>query len=203
MADESKESEPKSKPDASQGAHLEPRMVDWLWIGERSDAKNEPWLRKNNIKYILNCTQTKVDGGVPNFHSKNSYFEYCRLEMMDTASQGLSSYFEKAFDFLERARIREDGDVLIHCNQGVSRSTSMLSAYLMKHYRYDLQKCLTLVSDVRPQACPNSNFMSQLVKFEKKLKDENDYGEEIKEPRPKISEVEPPAAKRRKVAGPS
>ena len=130
-----------SRPDAKQMANLEPRMVDWLWIGGRSDAQNASFLKKNNVKYILNCTQTKVDGGVPNFHTKDPYFEYCRLTMMDTASQGLSAYLDTAFEFLERARIREDGNVLIHCNQGVSRSTSMLCAYLMKHYRYDLQKC--------------------------------------------------------------
>ncbi len=62
--------------------------------------------------------------------------------MQDNASEKLFPWFERAHKFLERARIREDGDVLVHCNQGVSRSVAITMSYLMKHFKLSFEEAL-------------------------------------------------------------
>ncbi|CAE7674797.1 RRC1 [Symbiodinium pilosum] len=85
--------------------------------------------------YVLNCTPPRSDGGVANVYEKDPKFEYCRVSLGDNATETLQSRFEASWVFLEKARIREDGAVLIHCQQGVSRSVSMAMSYMMKYYR--------------------------------------------------------------------
>jgi protein-tyrosine phosphatase len=51
---------------------------------------------------------------------------------VDSEVADLSQYFERACGFINDAR--EHGHaVLVHCQQGVSRSASIIIAYLIKH----------------------------------------------------------------------
>ena len=52
--------------------------------------------------------------------------------------------------------------ILIHCICGVSRSVTILLAYIIKKYNYTPQYALKLVKKKRNIANPNSNFMKQL-----------------------------------------
>lgn len=154
---------------------LNHESVDWIWVGSADDARDCAALRKNNIRYVLNCTMDKSNGGVPNFHKKDPAFTYCRLSMADNTTEHLSQHFEVAWEFFERARIREDGGVLVHCQQGVSRSVSMVISYLMKYYRFAFDDALVLLKQSRSQACPNEGFTVQLKTLEQTLKETNGY----------------------------
>jgi len=60
------------------------------------------------------------------------------------------------------------GNVLVHCAAGLSRSPTMCIAYLQHHFRWDLRKAFQHVKKVRPEICPNSGFLRQLIVWEKK-----------------------------------
>ena len=49
--------------------------------------------------------------------------------------------------------------VLVHCFAGVSRSTSIIVAYLMKYYKMGLYDALNLCRKERGQIFPNGVFM--------------------------------------------
>lgn len=170
-------------------SHLQHEDLSWIWIGDSEDARDHLLLKANNVRYVLNCTQTRANGGVSNFHEKDKSFEYCRLEMNDNATQQLDEHFEAAWEFIDRARIREDGAVLVHCQQGVSRSSSMIIAYLMKYWLFSFEDALALVQGAREISNPNEGFTQQLKELERHLKDTKGY-EDV---RPK---------KRRRVGGP-
>ncbi len=55
---------------------------------------------------------------------------------------------------------------LIHCNLGISRSSSILIAYLMSKYRLCLYSAFKYVKDKRLQIAPNYSFLKQLKTFE-------------------------------------
>lgn len=162
--------------------------LDWIWIGDAEDARDAAHLRKANIKYVLNCTMRKKDGGVMNFHEKDSNFSYCRLRMADNATEHLSEHFEMAWEFLERIRVREDGSVLVHCQQGVSRSVSIVLSYMMKYYRMSFDESLALAKNARKQAGPNESFMQQLRRFEDLLIKTGGY-EEVPPPRKRQADL--------------
>jgi hypothetical protein len=58
------------------------------------------------------------------------------------------------------------GRTLVACAAGVSRSATLVLAYLMKREGLSLPVACTLVRSVRPIVQPNHGFMWQLVEFE-------------------------------------
>jgi hypothetical protein len=56
--------------------------------------------------------------------------------------------------------------ILIHCNLGISRSSSILIAYLISRYKLCLYAAFSYVKDKRLQIAPNYSFLRQLKQFE-------------------------------------
>uniref|UniRef100_A0A3Q3R8Q1 Dual specificity phosphatase 10 n=1 Tax=Monopterus albus TaxID=43700 RepID=A0A3Q3R8Q1_MONAL len=82
--------------------------------------------------------------------------------------QNLRQYFEEAFEFIEEAHQAGMG-LLIHCQAGVSRSATIVIAYLMKHTWMTMTDAYKFVKTRRPIISPNLNFMGQLLEFEEDL----------------------------------
>lgn len=59
--------------------------------------------------------------------------------------------------------------VLVHCQAGVSRSATIVIAYLMKHTLMTMTDAYKYVRSRRPVVSPNLNFMGQLLEFERDL----------------------------------
>nr|KAF6395188.1 dual specificity phosphatase 10 [Rousettus aegyptiacus] len=93
---------------------------------------------------------------------------YKRLPATDSNKQNLRQYFEEAFEFIEEAHQCGKG-LLIHCQAGVSRSATIVIAYLMKHTRMTMTDAYKFVKGKRPIISPNLNFMGQLLEFEEDL----------------------------------
>ncbi|KAG7282723.1 hypothetical protein CRUP_017649 [Coryphaenoides rupestris] len=68
----------------------------------------------------------------------------------------------------EEARQTAKG-VLVHCQAGVSRSATVVIAYLMKHTLMTMTDAYKYVRGRRPVVSPNLNFMGQLLEFERDL----------------------------------
>ena len=80
----------------------------------------------------------------------------------------MSQHFRVASEFIERA-LAEGHSVLVHCQQGISRSSTLLIAFLMHSRRMGLAEAYTLVRSARMVAKPKANFLRQLVKFGNEL----------------------------------
>jgi protein-tyrosine phosphatase len=66
---------------------------------------------------------------------------------------------------------------LVHCAAGISRSTSIVLAYLMKHEKMALKEAFILVKTQRKGVSPNKGFVKQLLRFEKELFGSNSVDE--------------------------
>jgi len=69
----------------------------------------------------------------------------------------------------ESARCR-GGKVLVHCQAGVSRSPTLVVAYLMARYGRSMMDAFNAVKERRPVVAPNFNFMGQLLEFEQRCR---------------------------------
>lgn len=80
----------------------------------------------------------------------------------------LQEYFQSAFEFIDEARDKGVG-VLVHCQCGVSRSATMVLAYVMKSFNIPLHEAYAYVKERSSAISPNMSLVYQLVEFEKKL----------------------------------
>ncbi len=59
--------------------------------------------------------------------------------------------------------------MLVHCQMGISRSASMVIAFLMKELGMDLKNAKEYVKEKRNIIDPNNAFMKDLKRFEEEL----------------------------------
>ncbi|XP_053133184.1 dual specificity protein phosphatase 10-like isoform X2 [Hemicordylus capensis] len=145
-----------------ENAELSP-ILPFLFLGNERDAQDLERMLSLNVGHVLNVTTH-----LPLYHADSGRLRYKRLPATDNHRQDLRQYFEEAFEFIEEAHQSGKG-VLIHCQAGVSRSATIVIAYLMKHTLMTMGDAYKYVKGRRPVISPNLNFMGQLLEFETDL----------------------------------
>uniref|UniRef100_A0A8C9FS32 protein-tyrosine-phosphatase n=1 Tax=Pavo cristatus TaxID=9049 RepID=A0A8C9FS32_PAVCR len=143
-----------------ENAELTP-ILPFLFLGNEHDAQDLEKMQRMNIGYVINVTTH-----LPLYHYEKGMFNYKRLPATDSNKQNLRQYFEEAFEFIAHQCGK---GLLIHCQAGVSRSATIVIAYLMKHTRMTMTDAYKFVKGKRPIISPNLNFMGQLLEFEEDL----------------------------------
>ncbi|CAG8675504.1 16827_t:CDS:10, partial [Cetraspora pellucida] len=125
-------------------------------------AKNEDWLRNHKITDILTVAQNIR----PRFPKS---FTYKVISIRDSEVQDISKYFEETYMFIQNVLDQEDKSVLVHCEMGISRSPTVVIAYIMRSQKKSLKDALAFVKEKRFVTRPNAGFYKQLKNFESGL----------------------------------
>ena len=136
------------------------KITDHLFLSAAA-AVNANSLLRNGISTVINLT---VD--VPPVKGAN--VEYIRITVDDVPHANLGIYFDRLADKIGHVKDR-GGRTLVHCVAGVSRSSSICIAYLMKYYRMPLAEAYRYVKAHRAIIRPNVGFFHQLIDYERKL----------------------------------
>eukprot|EP01121_Diplochlamys_sp_Union-15-3_P018017 TRINITY_DN6470_c0_g1_i1.p1 TRINITY_DN6470_c0_g1~~TRINITY_DN6470_c0_g1_i1.p1 ORF type:complete len:184 (+),score=19.24 TRINITY_DN6470_c0_g1_i1:21-572(+) len=153
------------------------RIIHRLYLGNLDNAHNEQGLRKKQITHIVTLTSSSFP---PKFPKE---FEYLWVNVEDECLANLLSTFQTVFRFVDRGRRR--GNVLVHCGAGVSRSATIVIAYLM-YKRPEKFKTHNIAMDFvrqkRKIISPNKGFIIQLKVYqEAKKNDESTSSLAVKE----------------------
>uniref|UniRef100_K3WZQ8 protein-tyrosine-phosphatase n=1 Tax=Globisporangium ultimum (strain ATCC 200006 / CBS 805.95 / DAOM BR144) TaxID=431595 RepID=K3WZQ8_GLOUD len=146
-------------------------ILEHLFLGSRAHARDRELLRRLQITHILNVTPPRTTdpaAGVPNFFEKDKSFTYRRCPIFDNKAEDILGVLEGCIAFMDQAKYY--GRILVHCNKGVSRSTSMVVAYLMKIKDMSLDDALAFVTKRRSMANPNPSFRQQLQEYGQRLR---------------------------------
>ncbi|KAJ7267791.1 protein-tyrosine phosphatase-like protein [Mycena rebaudengoi] len=86
------------------------------------------------------------------------------IPVIDWPDQELLIHFKAANAFIDDARISARESVLVHCHQGVSRSATIVAAYLMATHPpvHGAASAIKFLKNLRPIVQPNSGFLDQL-----------------------------------------
>ena len=130
----------------------------------RVDKKDE--LSSYNVTGIINCCPQVHD----NAFEDDGSIEYCSVSVNDIESANILQWLNPAGNFMHK-HISNGGTCLVHCQMGVSRSSSVVIAYLMRYQNMNLHDAYTLTKMKRPIVDPNGGFWEQLQQYEKSLMD--------------------------------
>ena len=136
-------------------------ILPCLFLGSVFAVSSLDTLEELEVTHIL----TMGNDMSPKFPEK---FEYKVWKLEDDIDADVKQYFEDGIQFIDEA-LNSGGTVFVHCAAGISRSSSMVWAYLMKSNGWKFKKALNFVVSKRKFACPNSGFQQQLLEFEKEI----------------------------------
>ena len=134
------------------------RIIEGLYLSGDGAATNRQILESKRITHILNAT-TNVD------NKFETDIIYKKFSIYDLETQMID--FKSSFEFIENALKQPENNVLVHCNQGVSRSASIVIAYLLnKRIFKTYNDAFTYVKAKRVKIMPNHGFVQQLYELE-------------------------------------
>eukprot|EP01084_Bolivina_argentea_P242780 407182_1 len=141
-------------------------IVNRIWLGSEDAAHTSlDILDKHNIKFIL------VAGfGITALHENNdkSSIKYKKLKCIDLSIYDITKDIIVAIKFIETSlNNNEDGNLLIHCARGKSRSASICIAYLMWKQNISFEDAKYMVKKKRKIISINAGFEKQLKEFDK------------------------------------
>ena len=99
----------------------------------REAALNHKFLQTTQITHVLNAAEGHsssacVDTSCHYYEPRN--IKYLGLRMFDVPQTNIGKHFSEASDFISEA-LMSGGRVLVHCLMGMSRSASLVIAFLM------------------------------------------------------------------------
>ncbi|KAE8664437.1 Protein-tyrosine-phosphatase MKP1 [Hibiscus syriacus] len=138
------------------------KVAEHIYLGGDAVAKDREILKTNGITHVLNC----VGFVCPEYFKAD--FVYRTLWLQDSPSEDITSILYDVFDYFEDVK-ELGGRIFVHCCQGVSRSTSLVIAYLMWREGQSFDDAFQYVKAARGIADPNMGFACQLLQCQKRV----------------------------------
>ncbi|EFO62608.1 Dual specificity phosphatase, catalytic [Giardia lamblia P15] len=135
------------------------KITDFLYLSSLTAAQNTELLQKNEITHVINCC---LESQSPRYGISN--LTCLLLKLRDTGLENIDSLFLEAIAFIHEARM-QNKTVLVHCYQGVSRSASLVIAYIMWANDLSYEEAYSHVRSCRGVVAPNTGFVFRLVSW--------------------------------------
>src|SRR5437870_10377941 len=99
-------------------------------------------------------------------------FTYKNVSICDDESSDIYQYFDDCIQFIDDA-IEKGGKVLVHCMCGISRSATIVAAYLIDKCHYSDEEAINIIKEYRDCINPNPGFRRQLKLYANYIKDKS------------------------------
>lgn len=154
------------------------QILPYLYLSSIDESMDPNLLKKNRIKHILFIADSYKPPYIMDYYQQNG-IKHHHIYLPDIPSAQIHKYFSETTQWIHRNQKRREA-TLIHCMAGISRSASIILAYLLYLAHYSKHKGLlktpepTLLPNVlgylrsrRSIVNPNPGFIQQLFKYEK------------------------------------
>ena len=130
-------------------------IEEGLYLGSLDAAKDLDLLREHNITRVLSILDTF------RYFSPYEGIEQVRIEIADSPSARIIDHVPRGLQFISESQ-KSGKNILVHCAAGVSRSASMVIAYMMVKYSLDFDSAKSIVKSKRGCIWPNNGFQQQI-----------------------------------------
>ncbi|KAF9237985.1 protein-tyrosine phosphatase-like protein, partial [Melanogaster broomeanus] len=131
-----------------------------LFLGSMSATMDRELLASNHITHVVQA----LDAPWLPISDKDG-FRCFRIDILDKPTADLKPHLEGACQYIARA-LSGGGNVLVHCQQGISRSPAIVIAYLIHNLGMSYDQAHALVKRRRPCINPNPGFVAALRAWE-------------------------------------
>ena len=157
-----------------------------LWLGPISSIQYIDYLKFINCKHIISVMfeappikgyiqivpDMSISKPIPEPIPEHSQLI---IPVRDNGEIPLSIYFDLTSEFIDN-NISSGNNVLVHCSSGVSRSSTIVIAYLMNKQEMTLGDAYTHVYERRNMILPGKGFFRELMDLDLKLYASNSMG---------------------------
>ncbi|KAK9364098.1 protein-tyrosine phosphatase-like protein [Lipomyces starkeyi] len=130
-----------------------------IYIGTLFALQGQKALADAGVTHVLSALMGKIEMRLV------SSFKHMHIQVEDDDDEDMLQYFDQSNAFIAEA-LSSGGTILVHCIAGISRSSTLVIAYIMQDRRISLEEAWSLVQEGRPIACPNDSFKEQLAIYE-------------------------------------
>lgn len=133
-----------------------------IWLGEKRAAFDSEveTLKKHGISSVVSV------GFYQEWWKFRDSPRHLLLSISDSPYAFITEHFAEVFKFMDDA-LQKQQAVLVHCEQGRSRSGALVIAYLMRRHKQSYPETLKQVLVHRKRVMPNIGFQIQLRAFAK------------------------------------
>lgn len=124
-----------------------------LYLGDKMSAMNVSQLKASNISLIINVSET-----IPNYCPD---IEYLNVRIADDGYLPIKKELQLVADRIQK-EIMAGGSVLVHCECGISRSSTFIIAYKILKENKTFDEAFDEVRKCRQCIDPNYGFCDQL-----------------------------------------
>jgi hypothetical protein len=131
-----------------------------IYLGSSFNAANKSMLDKHNIKYIINIT-AEINNYYPND------IVYVNYKMYDNNKEPILYFLEDSYKKIKQFQENNNGNILIHCFMGASRSATIVAYYLMREFNLEPYHAYKLLKKRRNLVNPTKLLYNDLKKIKK------------------------------------
>ncbi len=158
-----------------------------IWVGNYITGKNVDFIKKNNIKLVINCTENLnwIDQSTLSLQDLiyfNKTVKFERIPVLDSLKerdlQLMYEYLDSILNKIFNSFLRGE-NILIYCHMGRQRSQIVMAAFLYKYSEYFREYEFNTKYDVfnyilskRPQAFSYGLRVNFLPSFNKYFKEQ-------------------------------
>jgi hypothetical protein len=138
-------------------------IIDNIFLGSESSAISLEGLSSRRITRVLIVAAFCE----PRFPEAIEYKQMC---VDDSPTEDIKRFFEEAFAYIQKD---PSTNTLVHCISGISRSATIVIAYLMRYKSMNMQDAWLFTRRMRSIVHPNSGFQRQLLEYEVELRSDS------------------------------
>ncbi len=128
-------------------------IIDNIYLGSSFNAGNYNTLKNMNITTIINVT-----------------IMYTHTPQLDDNKSSIIKYLNEAYDIIKDSQVKNNGNILIHCFMGKSRSLAIVLYYVLKTHKKDngdmmtFDEALQFIKEKRTTVNPTHRIAKDIIK---------------------------------------